>query len=195
MDWFARFTEETARHWIVDRRLAAKRLAFVERMYKDLRRLSLAPSKKEEIGALYVAHRLGEKHYTVNYTPRKRSPADVWAIKERDGDWRIMLVQVRSAFAPDQPERLTREEREEATLFASFVWECFKASSKVPPEAKDGIRFISIGFAGVLLKVNNGGVQPELETAFYIDSVHSQAIDAEWSDSKERAVALVHQAL
>ena len=45
-----------------------------------------------------------------------------------------------------------------------------------PPEAKPRLRFVSIGFAGVVVKVVNDQLQPELQSAYYLDSVHSRAI-------------------
>ncbi len=194
MAWFQDFVNETVKDWLDAKRIGSKYASFGMRLTEDFKRLKLTSSQKGKFGADFIAGLLQQKGYVVAQSPGSWSPADVWGIKDHDGRLIIMLVQVKTAFEGDVPERLSPEDREEAALFAFYVAQAFDESALVPPAEKQKPKIVSIGYAGVVVQVAEDQLTPTKERSFYIDGAYPDSL-GDQRPLAEKAVAVMYKIL
>ena len=69
----------------------------------------------------YVVRKLNGLNYEAYITPGSKSPADIFAVKRRQGYWHIMLIQVKSSVKVSTIKKLNKTKVEELNNLGKLV--------------------------------------------------------------------------
>ncbi len=164
MVWFNEFVKNTINEW----EKIIKKSGILERLMTLKKETEYSLQKIGKIGEEFIKEILEKKGYTATLSPGSRSPADVWGVKLKKEWVHIPLIQVKTTFSEEKPERLNEDDIQLFLEFAEFTHKAFYKDPIIPNEFKNENLIVSTGYAGVILKDN---LIPELESAYYLDAV------------------------
>lgn len=128
------------------------------------------PLSNRETGDLAeqaVLRRLDKINYEAYITPGSKSPADIFAVKRRQGYWHIMLIQVKSSGRVDTIKKLNAAKIDELNKLAKFVKDRIKSIPLMKDYADKSV-LISTGYAGIHSSETKSGLRNLIkETILY----------------------------
>jgi len=133
-----------------------------------------------------VVRRLENIKYKACITPGSKSPADIFAVRRRQGYWHIMLIQVKSSGHISKIKKLNDTKVEELNELGKFVKAQIKSAPIMNVYADKPV-LISTGYVGVHSLETKSGMRNLLKETIFYTIFRSNFSNVDLSKAKKTA--------
>ena len=136
----------------------------------------------------YIVRKLNTLNYEAYITPGSKSPADIFAVKRRQGYWHIMLIQVKSSKKVSTIKKLNEAKIEELNDLGKFVKAQLKKVEMMNDYSSKPV-LVSTGYAAVYSLESKNGLRNLIKNTEFYSAFRSNFTNLDFAKAKEKAKA------
>lgn len=132
-----------------------------------------------------VVRKLSKIKYEAYITPGSKSPADIFAVKRRQGYWHIMLIQVKSSGKVSTIKKLNKDKTDELNEFGKFVKAQFKTVELMKDYSEKPV-LISTGYVAVHSLESKSGLRNLVKSTELYSVFRTNFSNVDFAKAKEK---------